>query len=68
MLGVLREQQFDVIVRAQADEAGQSRPAQGDPAHARRQVNHPQHFQTTAFNFVRYTVNGLNHFSHSACS
>ncbi|MNL35817.1 hypothetical protein D3C87_1578670 [compost metagenome] len=68
LLGVLREQQFDVIVRAQADETCQFRAAQGNPAHARGQVDHPQHFQATAFDFVHDTVNGADHFSHSAFS
>ncbi|MNL27870.1 hypothetical protein D3C87_1494900 [compost metagenome] len=69
LLGVLREQQFDVIVRAQADEACQFRAPQGNPAHARGQVDHAQHLQATAFDFVHDAVNGLrDHFSHSVFS
>ncbi|MNR31431.1 hypothetical protein D3C85_1489410 [compost metagenome] len=68
LLGVLREHQFDVIIGAQADEARKLWSAQGDATHARRQVNHPQHFQATAFDFMHDAVNGLAHFSHSACS
>jgi hypothetical protein len=66
---VLWKQQFDVVVRAEADEARQFRTTQRDAAHARRQVDHPQHFQATAFDLVADTVDGLHdHFSHSACS
>ncbi|MNH23253.1 hypothetical protein D3C79_831420 [compost metagenome] len=58
LFGILREQQFDVIVRAEADKACQFRATQSNPAHARSQVDHPQHFQATAFDFVHDTVNG----------
>ncbi|MNR35552.1 hypothetical protein D3C85_1534060 [compost metagenome] len=63
---VLREQQLDVIVRAEADKTGQLRAAQGNAAHARGQVDHAKHFQTTALDLVHDTVDGLrDHFSHA---
>ncbi|MNZ30069.1 hypothetical protein D3C78_473250 [compost metagenome] len=68
LLGVLREQQFDVIVRAQADKTCQLRAAEGNPAHAWSQVDHAQHLQATAFDLMHDAVNGGDHFSHSAFS
>ncbi|MNU33305.1 hypothetical protein D3C71_218650 [compost metagenome] len=69
LFGVLREQQFDVIVSAQADKPGQLRPAEGNAAHARGQVDHAQHLKLAAFDFVHHTVNGLGiDCSHSAFS
>ncbi|MNZ74156.1 hypothetical protein D3C78_925980 [compost metagenome] len=58
LFGILREQQFDVVVRAEADKTCQFRATQGNPAHAWSQVDHAQHFQATAFDFVHDTVNG----------
>ncbi|MCY1250867.1 hypothetical protein D9M72_645530 [compost metagenome] len=58
MCRVLREQQLDVVIRAEADEAGQLRPAQGNAAHARGQVDDAQDFKAATFDFVHDTVNG----------
>ncbi|MNE68179.1 hypothetical protein D3C80_1638280 [compost metagenome] len=67
--GGLREKQFDVVVGSLADKARQFRPAEGDAAHARGQVDHPQHMQAATFEFVADAVNGAgNQFAHSACS
>ena len=69
LFGILREQQFHVIVGAQADESGQLRSAEGDAAHTRGQVDHAQHFEFAAFDFVHHAVNGLRiDCSHSAFS
>ena len=57
--GVLREEQLDVVIAAQADEAGQLRSAYGNTAHAGCQVGHPEHLKFAAFYFMHDPVNGL---------
>ncbi|KPX07359.1 hypothetical protein ALO75_200308 [Pseudomonas syringae pv. coryli] len=48
----LREEQFDVVVGAQADEACQLRPLQGNAAHQGRQFRDPHHLQLASLDFM----------------
>nr|GFD53453.1 hypothetical protein [Tanacetum cinerariifolium] len=53
------EQQFDVVVGAEADEAGQLRSVQGHTAHPWRKVRDAQHVQFAALDFVADAMNRL---------
>jgi len=61
LLGSFREQQLDVVVTAQAGETLQLGATQGDAAHARGEVGHPQYLQATLADFVIDAVNGVTH-------